>query len=65
MKAVIGKAVLSVMQFCTVNYLTYKATDELLKLSQVLCITPSKLPKSAYLLNSFRISKDLSIAMET
>jgi len=43
-----GKAVLSVMQFCIDNHLTYKATDELLKLLQVLCITPNKLPKSVY-----------------
>ena len=45
-----GKAVLSVMEFCINDHLTYKATDELLKLLQVLCVTPNKLPNSVYLL---------------
>ena len=54
-----AKAVLSVMQFCIENHLTYKATDELLRLLQVLCITPNKLPKSVYLLKKlFRNLKE-------
>lgn len=46
----VGRAVLSVMEFCINNHL---ATDDLLKLLQVLCITPNKLPKSVYLLKNF------------
>ena len=49
----VGKAVLSVMQFCIDHHITYKATDELLKLLQVLCVTPNKLPRSVYLLKKF------------
>jgi len=49
----VGKAVMLVMQFSIDNHLTYKATGELLKLLQVLCVTPNRLPKSVYLLKKF------------
>lgn len=49
----VGETIIAVMQFCLNNHLTYKATDDLLKLLQVLCVTPNKLPKSEYLLKKF------------
>ena len=49
----VGKEVMLGMQFSIDNNLTYKAMGELLKLLQVLCATPNKLPKSVYLLKNF------------
>ena len=43
-------AILALMDFCLSNRLSYTAIDGLLKLLQLLCVTPNKLPRSVYLL---------------
>jgi len=37
----VGSALCALMKFCLHNKLIYKAIDELLKLLQILCITPN------------------------
>lgn len=46
-------AVMAIMKFCLANHLSYKATDELLKLLHLLCPAPNKLPQSVYFLKKF------------
>lgn len=41
------------MEFCLHNSLTYKAIDELLKLLQILCVSPNRLPRSVFTLKKF------------
>lgn len=49
----VGAAVCAIMEFCIRNNLTYKAIDELLKLLQILCVSPNRLPKSVFILKKF------------
>ena len=57
-------AVCSIMQFCMTYKLSYTAIGELLKLLQLLCPMPNKLPPSVFLLkkffNCFKMSYDYS-----
>lgn len=39
--------------FCLHNSLTFKAIDQLLKLLQILCVVPNKLPRSSFTLKKF------------
>ena len=48
-KITVATAVFAVMEFCINNHLSYKAMDDLLKLLQLLCISPNRLPGSVYL----------------
>ena len=49
----VGTAVCAIMKFYLHNSLTFKATDELLKLLQILCVVPNKLPRSSFTLKKF------------
>ena len=57
-------AVCSIMQFCMMRKLSYTAIGELLKLLQVLCPTPNRLPSTVFQLkkffNRFNMSYDYS-----
>ena len=57
-------AVCSIMQFCMMHKLTYTAIGELLKLLQVLCPIPNRLPTTVFKLkkffNQFNMSYDYS-----
>ena len=43
----------AIMEFCLHNGLTYKAIDDLLKLLQIICASPNKLPRSIFVLKKF------------
>ena len=49
----VASAVCAIMQFCLHNSLTFKAINELLKLLQILCVAPNKLPRSSFTLKKF------------
>lgn len=49
----VGTTICAIMEFCLHNGLTYKATDALLKLLQLFCASPNKLPRSIFVLKKF------------
>ena len=49
----VGAAVYAIMEFCLQNSLTCKAICELLKLLQILYVSPKRLPKSVFILKRF------------